>query len=108
MTEQVVFDENEPIYTIGMVARMVSLHPQTLRHYEEIGLVVPYRSSGNVRLYAPVHIERIRKIVRLTRELGVNLAAVEIIMRMSERIEALTDEIERLRALLGEDHPFDR
>ena len=103
MTRQVVFDEDEPLYTIGMAARMVSLHPQTLRYYEEIGLVVPYRSEGNIRLYSPMHIDRLRKIVRLTRDLGVNLAAVEIILRMRDRIETLSRELERLRALLDSD-----
>lgn len=85
--------DNEPCYTIGVVARMVDLHPQTLRNYEQIGLVVPQRSDGNIRLYSQREVERLMKINRLTQELGVNLAGVEIILRMTEQIEALQDQI---------------
>ncbi len=68
---------------------MVGLHPQTLRHYESQGLVKPQRSEGNVRLYSPANIDRLRQIVRLTDELGVNLAGVQIILNMRERLERL-------------------
>jgi MerR family transcriptional regulator/heat shock protein HspR len=87
---------DEPCYPISVVARMVSLHPQTLRCYERAGLVVPARSAGNVRLYSQADIERLRKICRLTDELGVNLAAVEVIMRLTDTIEQLHVEIEEL------------
>jgi MerR family transcriptional regulator/heat shock protein HspR len=80
---------DEPYYLIGEAARLVDLHPQTLRHYEACGLVVPQRSEGNIRLYAPRDIERLRKITRLTQELGVNLAGVSIILRLSEQVEEL-------------------
>jgi MerR family transcriptional regulator/heat shock protein HspR len=88
---------DEPCYTIGIVARMVDLHPQTLRNYEQNGLVVPQRSDGNIRLYSQREIERLRKINRLTQELGVNLAGVEIILRMSDQIETLHGQISILQ-----------
>ncbi len=89
---------DEPCLTIGVVARLVDLHPQTLRNYEQLGLVVPQRTDGNIRLYSPREVERLLKINRLTQELGVNLAGVEIILRLSDQIEMLQLEIESLRA----------
>ena len=88
---------DEPCYTIGVVARMVSLHPQTIRNYEQIGLVIPQRSEGNIRLYSQREVERLLKISRLTQELGVNLAGVEVILRMTDQIETLQIEVEDLR-----------
>jgi MerR family transcriptional regulator/heat shock protein HspR len=87
---------DEPYYVIGVAARLVNLHPQTLRHYETLGLVVPKRSRGNMRLYSPRDIERLQKITRLTQDLGVNLAGVEIILRLSEQVEALRAELARM------------
>lgn len=89
---------NEPCFSIGIVSRMVNLHPQTLRLYEKVGLVVPARSPGNVRLYSELDVERLHKICRLTDELGVNLAAVEVIMRLTDTIEQLQRELGRMRA----------
>jgi MerR family transcriptional regulator, heat shock protein HspR len=83
---------DEPRYVISVAARLVDLHPQTLRHYESIGLVNPRRSDGNIRLYSQRDIERVRKIARLMDELGVNLAGVEIILHMGERLEELQNE----------------
>jgi MerR family transcriptional regulator/heat shock protein HspR len=91
------FAPDEPCYPIGLVARMVSLHPQTLRLYERVGLIGPARSPGNVRLYSELDIARLRKICRLTDELGVNLAAVEVIMRLTDTIEKLQSEMEAMR-----------
>ncbi len=88
---------DEPCYTIGVVARMVSLHPQTIRNYEQIGLVNPQRTDGNIRLYSQREVERLLKINRLTQELGVNLAGVEVILRMADQIETLQIEVEVLR-----------
>ena len=88
---------DEPCYTIGVVARMVSLHPQTIRNYEQIGLVIPQRTDGNIRLYSQREVERLLKISRLTQELGVNLAGVEVILRMTDQIETLQIEVEDLR-----------
>lgn len=94
-----VIDETEPRYRIGVVAAMVQLHPQTIRYYEAIGLIAPRRVRGRIRLYSDRDVERLRQIVELTR-LGVNLAGVEIILRMREQIAALQGEVERLRALV--------
>jgi MerR family transcriptional regulator/heat shock protein HspR len=91
---------NEPCYVISVAARMVELHPQTLRHYERVGLVVPARSPGNVRLYSPRDIERLRKICRLTDELGINLAGVDVILRLTDTIEELQTEVDEMRAEL--------
>ena len=88
-------------YTIGMVARMYNIHPQTLRLYEREGLIKPARTEGNTRLYSQEDIERLRTILTLTRELGVNLAGVEIILRLREQIEELQKEVEKLATLLG-------
>nr|MBC7245967.1 helix-turn-helix transcriptional regulator [Chloroflexota bacterium] len=88
---------DDPCYVIGIAAQMVNLHPQTLRYYERIGLVVPARSPGNIRLYSQRDIERLQRICRLTNELGVNLAGVEVIMRLTDTIEQLQAEMDALR-----------
>lgn len=90
-------DYDEPKYVISIVTGLVDLHPQTLRHYENIGLVTPSRSKGNARLYSQRDIELLRRITRLTRDLGVNLAGVEVIFNMAERIEGLQEEIDMLQ-----------
>lgn len=95
---------DEPCFTIGVVARMVDLHPQTLRNYEQLGLVVPRRTEGNIRLYSQREVERLHKINRLTQELGVNLAGVEIILRMAEQIEDLQTQLSSLEADQGSRH----
>jgi len=99
---------DEPCYTIGVVARMVDLHPQTLRNYEQIGLVVPHRTAGNIRLYSQRDVDRLHKINRLTQDLGVNLAGVEIILRMTEQIEALQSTIDALQDELDRQRAPDR
>jgi MerR family transcriptional regulator/heat shock protein HspR len=90
----------QPMYVISVAAKMVKLHPQTLRHYESLGLVTPQRSRGNIRLYSPADIDRLRQISRLTEELGVNLAGVQIILDMRERLERLQLEMETTQAEL--------
>ncbi len=94
-------DLDEPRYTISVVARLVELHPQTLRNYEQCGLVVPRRSPGNIRLYTERDVQRLHKIVRLTNDLGVNLAGVEIILNLTERLERLQAEMNDLQARLA-------
>jgi MerR family transcriptional regulator, heat shock protein HspR len=86
-----------PCYVMSVAARLVELHPQTLRRYEDLGLVKPARLAGK-RLYSPRDIERLRLINRLTDELGVNLAGVEIIINMTERLERLQQEIGLMQA----------
>ncbi len=90
-------DSSEPLYVISVAAKLVDCHPQTLRTYERMGLVAPRRSASNVRLYSDNDIETLRQIQRLTQEMGVNLAGVEIILSLLDRVERLQDEIERLR-----------
>jgi MerR family transcriptional regulator/heat shock protein HspR len=103
---------DEPIYVISVAARLLEVHPQTLRYYERAGLLKPTRSSGKIRLYSQREIERLRKIMRLTTELGVNLAGAEVIIDLTERIDTLQQqmkkredqllaEIETLREELG-------
>ncbi|HEY2867205.1 MAG TPA: helix-turn-helix transcriptional regulator [Pyrinomonadaceae bacterium] len=82
-------------YTISAVAEMYEIHPQTLRLYEREGLLKPSRSDGNTRLYADPDLERLEIILSLTRDLGVNLAGVEIILNMREKMDAMQREFER-------------
>ena len=82
-------------YTISAVADQYSLHPQTLRLYEREGLLKPSRSEGNTRLYTDTDLERLEVILSLTRDLGVNLAGVEIILNMREKMDAMQREFER-------------
>lgn len=94
--------DNEPIYVISVAARLVEMHPQTLRYYERAGLLKPTRSSGKIRLYSPREIEQLRRIQRLT-ELGVNLAGVEMIIDLTERMEKLREEMEERERELREE-----
>jgi MerR family transcriptional regulator/heat shock protein HspR len=88
-------------FTIRVVAEAVSVHQQTLRHYERLGLISPHRGTGRIRYYTQKDIERLRLIRRLMDELKVNLAGVEVILNLTERIENLQredlDRQERLR-----------
>ena len=81
-------------YMISAVAEQYAIHPQTLRLYEREGLLAPSRSEGNTRLYTDEDLERLEVILKLTRELGVNLAGVEIILNMREKMEAMQQQIE--------------
>lgn len=91
---------NEPLFQISVVSRMVGLHQQTIRSYERVGLIEPARSAGNTRLYSQEDIERLQQVVRLVNDLGVNLAGVEVILRMREQIQQLTRELEETRTEL--------
>ncbi|MDQ6787587.1 MAG: helix-turn-helix transcriptional regulator [Acidobacteriota bacterium] len=82
-------------YTISAVAELFEIHPQTLRLYEREGLLKPSRSDGNTRLYADSDLERLEVILSLTRDLGVNLAGVEIILNMREKMNGMQREFER-------------
>jgi MerR family transcriptional regulator/heat shock protein HspR len=92
--------DDEPIYVISVAARLVEMHPQTLRYYERAGLLKPTRSSGKIRLYSQREIERLRKISRLTNELGVNLAGVEIIIDLTERLELIQERMKQRETIL--------
>ena len=91
-------DANYGCFVISVAAEMLSVHPQTLRYYERAGLLNPSRSRGNVRLYSQRDIERAQQIKRLIQDLGVNLAGVDVIVRLSERVRELEAEVARLRA----------
>ena len=88
----------DPCYVISIAARMVGMHQQTLRYYERVGLIEPSRTRGNIRLYSPANINRLRQIQRLISDLGVNLAGVEVIINMGQRLQSLEAEIQQLRA----------
>lgn len=87
-------------YTIGMVAEILNIHPHTLREYEREGLIHPKRTAGNIRIYTDEDIEDIKFIREMTQELGVNLAGVDIIMRMKRQIEQLHNIIANLEDAL--------
>ena len=88
---------DEPVYLISIVAKILDIHPQTLRQYERENLIKPSRSNGRVRLYSQRDIDKIKLILRLTRELGVNLAGVDIILRLKDQMEEMEQEIAQLR-----------
>ncbi|MBA3025952.1 MAG: helix-turn-helix transcriptional regulator [Sulfurimonas sp.] len=88
---------DEPVYLISIVAKILEIHPQTLRQYERENLVCPSRSDGRIRLYSQRDIDRIKLILRLTRDLGVNLAGVDIILRLKENVDDMEQEIAGLR-----------
>ncbi len=93
-------DDDEPMYVISIAARLVGMHQQTLRYYEKVGLIRPKRTVGNIRMYSNADIQRIKTAQRLIDELGVNLAGVDIILRMNEQIRRLQAELEATRAEL--------
>ncbi len=87
-------EKSKAAYMISSVAEQYGVHPQTLRLYEREGLLKPSRSDGNTRLYTDDDLERLEVILHLTRDLGVNLAGVEIILNMREKMEAMQQQIE--------------
>lgn len=95
-------DRKEPLYMISIVSRMLNIHPQTIRLYEREGFITPYRTK-RTRLYSQEDVERLAMIVRLTRELGVNRAGVEVILRMRHKLEVLQREMEEMMRFLEED-----
>jgi MerR family transcriptional regulator, heat shock protein HspR len=101
MNERHIYDD-EPCYVISVAARMVGMHAQSLRNYERMGLIQPGRSKGRVRLYSQADVEHLRNIQRLIQDLGVNLAGVEVIMNMRQRMQQMEQEMDRLREELQE------
>lgn len=95
-------DRSKPLYMIGVVAEMLKVHPQTLRFYEKKGLVRPGRTEGQTRMYSEEDLEEIARLLRLTRDLGVNLAGVEIILRMRRRMIDMQRQIEDLLGYVRE------
>jgi len=88
--------EKRPLYMISVVAEMFAIHPQTLRAYEREGLLRPARTDGNTRLYSQEDVERIELILRLTKDLGVNLAGVEVILNMRERMDEMRHQMNEM------------
>jgi MerR family transcriptional regulator, heat shock protein HspR len=88
--------DDRPRYMISVAAELVGMHPQTLRIYESKGLVSPKRTRGNTRLYSDVDLDRLRLIQRLTTELGLNLAGVEVVLRLEDELRKAHARLERL------------
>ncbi|MGN8395466.1 heat shock protein transcriptional repressor HspR [Helicobacter pylori] len=84
-----MYDYDEPLYLISVVAKILGVHPQTLRQYEKEGLIEPSRTDGKMRLYSQRDMDKIKTILRLTRDMGVNLAGVDIILRLKEKLDEL-------------------
>jgi MerR family transcriptional regulator, heat shock protein HspR len=95
--------DDRPRYMISVAAELVGMHPQTLRIYENKGLVRPKRTAGNTRLYSESDLERLRLIQRLTTELGLNLAGVELVLRLEDELRKAHKRVERLERRLAEE-----
>ena len=94
--------DDRPRYMISVAADLVGMHPQTLRIYEQKGLVRPNRTAGNTRLYSDMDVERLRLIQRLTTELGLNLAGVERVLRLEDELQKMRRRLERMEAEMRE------
>jgi MerR family transcriptional regulator/heat shock protein HspR len=94
--------DDRPRYMISVAAELVGMHPQTLRQYEEKGLVRPKRTAGNTRLYSEADLERLRLIQRLTTQLGLNLAGVEAVLDLEEQLQRMHARMERLELEMRE------
>jgi MerR family transcriptional regulator/heat shock protein HspR len=94
--------DDRPRYMISVAADLVGMHPQTLRIYEQKGLVRPKRTAGNTRLYSELDIERLRLIQRLTTELGLNLAGVERVLLLEDELQRMRRRLERLEREMRE------
>jgi len=88
----------EPRYVISIAARMVGVQTHTLRYYERIGIIEPSRSQGNIRLYSERDVALLRRIKTLMDDMGINLAGVEVMLRMMQRMNELQDHIEELES----------
>ena len=91
---------NEPKYVISIAARILGCEVHTLRYYEKLGAVKPYRSGGNIRYYSEAEIERLRHIKVLMEDMGINMAGVEVILRLSGRMAEMQHRIDSLEAEL--------
>ena len=93
-------DVNEPRYVISIAARIVGVQTHTLRYYERIGIIEPSRSRGNIRLYSERDIAQLRRVKSLMDDLGINLAGVEVVLRMAERMAELQHQVAKLESEL--------
>jgi MerR family transcriptional regulator/heat shock protein HspR len=100
-----VTDRSKPLYMIGVVAEMLRVHPQTLRFYEKKGLLRPSRTVGRTRMYSEEDVDDLARLIRLTRDLGVNLAGVEIILKMRRRMVEMQKQIEDLVSYMRAEGP---
>lgn len=98
MTTEEMFGYEEPVFIISVAARMLGVRTQTLRYYETLGLIEPSRSRGNQRVFSRRDIERVQRIRGLMDELGVNLAGVEVVMRLLQRLRATEAQLKSLQA----------
>ena len=94
---EISIDSDQGVFMISVAAELAHMHPQTLRTYEARGLIQPKRSPKNTRLYSQRDVERLRRIQQLTSEQGLNLAGVETVLEMEERVEQMRAELERMR-----------
>ncbi len=97
---------SEPVYLISVVAQILEIHPQTLRQYEREGLITPSRTNGKIRLYSQKDIDHIKYVLRLTRELGINLAGVDLILQLNKKINTLEEDVEKYKTKLREIDKF--
>ena len=88
-------DFQQPWFPISIVSHLLDMHPQTIRHYEKLGLIEPRRSEGGVRLFSQMDVERLKKIKMFTQEMGINLAGVEVIFSLLDKLSMLEMEMER-------------
>jgi MerR family transcriptional regulator/heat shock protein HspR len=93
--------ESRPRYVISIAARMIGIEAHTLRYYERLGLVEPERSSGNIRLYSEEDIERLRYVKALMSDCGVNLAGVEVALRLMQRMREMQQQLEEMEGRIG-------
>jgi MerR family transcriptional regulator/heat shock protein HspR len=101
-TVETRIDSERGVFMISVAAELADMHPQTLRMYEARGLIAPQRSPKNTRLYSQRDVDRLRRIQRMTSEDGLNLAGVETVLEMEERVEEMKAELERARARAAE------
>ena len=97
MSMNEMFGYEEPCFVISVAARILGVRTQTLRYYESLGLVEPYRTGSNQRVYSRRDVERVRRIRNLMDDLGVNLAGVEVVIGLLDRIQKNEKEVQRLR-----------
>jgi MerR family transcriptional regulator/heat shock protein HspR len=99
---------NEPLFVISVAARLVEMHPQTLRKYEREGLIAPSRTQGNLRLYSDRDIEQLRQVKYLVEDRGLNLSGVQLALDLTRRIRALREQTEAIRAVAAQQRPEQR
>ena len=92
---------DEPVYLISVVASILDIHPQTLRQYEKEGLIEPSRTQGRMRLYSQRDIDKIKFVLQLTRKMGINLAGVDVILKLKKQMDLMNTEIQSLREELS-------